>query len=80
MAGYSASVRLHGATPRFANAGGERATRVVEHRVSTEAPGDPDRGELPGNPEDGPVADWLVSARETWAQTTFFLFDPNSWR
>ena len=80
MAGYSASVRLQGATPRFAGIGGRRATRVVEPRVRTEAPGDPDRGELAGNSEDERVADWLVSARETWAQTTFFLFDPNSWR
>ena len=79
MAGYSATLRLHGATPRLATVG-RRATREIEPRVSTETPGDSDRGELPGNPEDGPVADWLVSARETWAQTTFFLFDPNSWR
>lgn len=80
MAGYSASVRLQGATPRFAGPCGPRATRMAEPSVSTEPPGDLDRGELAGDFEDERVADWLVSARETWAQTTFFLFDPNSWR
>lgn len=80
MGGYSASARLQGATPRFTGIGGRRATQVAEPRVSPEPAGDPDRGELAGNPEDERIADWAVSARATWAQTTFFLFDPNSWR
>ncbi len=28
----------------------------------------------------GPVAAWLIRLRELWTQTTFYLFDPDSWR
>ena len=29
---------------------------------------------------DAPVHDWLAALREQWSMTTFFLFDPDSWR
>lgn len=28
----------------------------------------------------GPIAERVIRARELWRQTTFFLFDANSWR
>ena len=30
--------------------------------------------------EPGPIAERLIRARELWRQTTFYLFDTNSWR
>lgn len=32
------------------------------------------------DPEPGRVTEWLRRARELWAQTTFYVFDANSWR
>lgn len=29
---------------------------------------------------EAPVRDWLAALREQWSITTFFLFDPDSWR
>ena len=31
-------------------------------------------------PEPGRVTEWVRRARELWAQTTFYVFDANSWR
>jgi hypothetical protein len=31
-------------------------------------------------PEPGRVSEWFRRARELWAQTTFYVFDVNSWR
>ncbi|HET7169827.1 MAG TPA: hypothetical protein VFI69_11565 [Candidatus Limnocylindrales bacterium] len=48
---------------------------------------DPPDGPSPGSGADvidtapmGRVHAWLGSLREGWAQTTFYLFDPESWR
>ena len=29
---------------------------------------------------EAPVHDWLAALREQWSMTTFYLFDPDSWR
>lgn len=39
-----------------------------------------DQLELVGRPVNETIADWLASVGESWAQLTFFLFDPESWR
>jgi uncharacterized protein YhbP (UPF0306 family) len=31
-------------------------------------------------PEPGRVAEWFRQARELWTQTTFYVFDADSWR
>jgi hypothetical protein len=31
-------------------------------------------------PEPGPIAEWFRRARELWTQTTFYVFDADSWR
>ena len=36
--------------------------------------------DLVGRPSSTIVAERLEHIREVWAQTTFYLFDPNSWR
>lgn len=33
-----------------------------------------------GQPLEDRLAQWIAELRETWSQTTFFLFDPESWR
>lgn len=78
MSGYAATARLHGAT---VHAGATLAP-------ADEAPGQDDLAstslsdDLPGDgiaPPD-PLEDRLYYVRQAWAQTTFFLFDPQSWR
>jgi hypothetical protein len=36
--------------------------------------------DLDGQPESTTIAERLAHVREIWNQTTFFLFDANSWR
>lgn len=78
MSGYAATARLHGATVQ---AGATLAP-------ASQAPGQDELAptsladELPG---DGiatadPIEDRIHYIRQAWAQTTFFLFDPESWR
>ena len=89
MAGYAASATLRGGNLRFASWGtgtdpagpaGPAATvpAVVE---TTMVPADAAAPiDLVGRPLDQRLGDWLASLGETWSQTTFFLFDPDSWR
>lgn len=39
-----------------------------------------DQIELVGRPIGEAICDWLASIGESWSQTTFYLFDPDSWR
>jgi hypothetical protein len=39
-----------------------------------------DRVELVGRPLDERLAAWCADRCEAWSQTTFYLFDPESWR
>jgi len=36
--------------------------------------------ELVGRPLDERLASWWADLCEAWSQSTFFLFDPESWR
>ena len=36
--------------------------------------------ELVGMPLDERFAGWIAGLRETWSQTTFYLFDAEGWR
>jgi hypothetical protein len=73
MVGYRVSARIDGGTP---------------HRLRPPAPaaGAPREGDdvapvdLVGRPLEAVLAERLAAFRERWAQTTFFLFDPESWR
>ena len=79
MTGYVATGRITRVHPRFVggSAGSGRATAeatsvgVAEGRPAWVA----DTRTL-----DQRLADGWARAREEWAQATFFLFDPNSWR
>ena len=79
MAGYAATGRIVKAHPRFVG----RATSRVAGPGFAVADTDPCRVETvltEPRPLDVRLSDGLAQAREAWAQTTFFLFDPNSWR
>ena len=78
MAGYAVNTRIEQVTPRLARrvhegvAGPSRAAR------------EPDRGitaiDTAGRPLETILAERWDAIRERWAQATFFLFDPDSWR
>ena len=84
MAGYVASGRLQGAVPRFACASPGRGDAASSFPSGAPATGCEsivaDRVELVGRPIDEAIGDWLASVGESWAQLTFYLFDPESWR
>ena len=78
MAGYAATERITRARPRFVGTG-----------VGSDDATGPDRGRRtsPRRASESTCVRWTsVSSsacprsREAWAQATFFLFDPNSWR
>jgi hypothetical protein len=84
VSGYAASARLQGGVPRFAGVNVVGAPRAT---YPDDGPGVPecitlshDWIELVGRPLDQRLAAWWADMRETFSQTTFFLFDPESWR
>ena len=84
MSGYAASARLRGGAPRFVAADGPRPGEVPRTSATLTASvvpfDDGDWIELVGRPLGQRVAARWDSIRETWSQTTFYLFDPESWR
>ena len=83
MGGYSANARLHGGVPRFVGGGGGGDTSPeapVLDASENGAAANHAWTELVGRSFDARLAAWLADLRESWAQATFFLFDPESWR
>ena len=85
MAGYAASGRLHGVVPRFAGAGPGLLLAAPAQPLGPTVVDAADAAtvvqvELVGRPLDETIRDWLAAIGESWSQTTFFLFDPESWR
>lgn len=73
MAGYEVTARIVGVAPRRAHRG-----PGTDRFPATHADGDPI--DLVGRPLDVTITERWETFRERWAQTTFFLFDPDSWR
>lgn len=71
MAAYVVRARIDGVRPRRADS---RPQDEAELRRFT---GDLEAGELDRDEDGG--WDW-ERIREVWSQTTFYLFDPSSWR
>ena len=75
MVGYAVTSRIQAAAPRarWGRAPGTAADRtdVTSELTPTE---------LIGRPLEQVLAERMAALRTTFAQTTFFLFDPNSWR
>lgn len=82
MAGYAIQTRIDGVRPRLAVLDGPPRDREAALAwpafVADLGFEDPFAG-LPDEPGPTLAARW-ERGRELWAQTTFFLFDPNSWR
>ena len=75
MAGYSVSSRIGVVAPRA------RWGRAPDDTTAwPDATMDVTASELIGRPLDEVLAERVATLRETFAQTTFFLFDGNSWR
>jgi hypothetical protein len=76
MAAYAVTARVERAHPRVARwTGASRPGRVTVEPIL-----EPEAVDLVGRPLAAIVAERWARIREAWAQTTFFLFDPDSWR
>ena len=77
MAGYAAVARLGQGDVHMA-----RPTTDPRERTSAETSDSHEQlvEDLVGQPLEEQVGDFLATIREQWAMTTFFLFDPESWR
>ena len=79
MSGYAASARLQGGSPRFVPVAAD-ATTTTDALVAASPrrePARPRRIELVGRAARRPPGGCAWSdLRETWSQTTFYLFDP----
>ena len=73
MAGYEVTARIVGATPRRAHRGPD-----TDRLPASDGGGGPI--DLVGRPLDVALAERWETFRERWTQTTFFVFDPDSWR
>ena len=89
MSGYAASARLRGGSTRFVVRDGstrfivlDSVRRVPRADPAGTAPTSPEveRVELAGRPLGRRLADRWEDLRDAWSQTTFYLFDPESWR
>jgi hypothetical protein len=76
MAAYAVMARIERVDPRLAGWTQSSAPEpwFVEPQAAAEAV------ELVGRPAGATMADRWARLKETWAQTTFYLFDANSWR
>ena len=77
MAGYTVSSRIQAVAPR---ARWGRTPAAAAAAAWPDATIDVTTTELIGRPLDEVLAERVAALRETFAQTTFFLLDPNSWR
>ena len=78
MIGYVATGRITQAHPRFVGSGSSRPALDV---TAAQSLADPDSDAVPhSRPLDERLAERWAQIRDEWAQVTFFLFDPNSWR
>jgi len=78
MVGFSVSSRIGVVAPRAR--WGRARGRVAAVADQTDAPIEVTTIELIGRPRDEAMAERMATLRERFAQTTFFLFDANSWR
>jgi hypothetical protein len=76
MAAYAVTARIERVHPRVARwTGAGQPDRAAEDPIL-----EPEAIDLVGRPLAAIVAERWARIREAWAQTTFYLFDPDSWR
>jgi len=76
MAAYATMARIDHVKPHLA---GHVSARPAESRTA-EPHAAPEAIDLVGRPLLPIVAERWTALRETWAQTTFYLFDAEGWR
>jgi hypothetical protein len=76
MAAYVVIARIDRVAPHVAGWG----PATVPCEPVAEVLEEPEAVDLVGRPPGAILAERWASIRETWAQTTFYLFDANSWR
>jgi hypothetical protein len=82
MAAYAVIARIGRVEPHLTVRDLERdleASDLRDEGLSTEAPTAASL-QIVREPELGPLAERVLRMRELWRQTTFYLFDPDSWR
>jgi hypothetical protein len=80
MSGYAASARLQGGSTRFVAAGSDRRSAPGGAVATPAAWLDREWAEPAEPPLGKRLAGRWQDLREAWSQTTFYLFDPESWR
>ena len=79
MHGYAATARIEHVQPHRVGIGaGDAGADEPPADASTIVEAQP--VEIAGRPFGQRWADFAAHVRVTWEQTTFFLFDPESWR
>lgn len=78
MATYAVIARIDRVDPHLA--GWARVPAPAGDWSVAEPMEPPEAVDLVGRPAAPTLAEHWERIRETWAQTTFFLFDPESWR
>jgi hypothetical protein len=74
MSAYAATARIRPAAPRLV------IGRAIDGDLGVRAvPPEPDEFVTDVDVQD-PFVERVTAARERWAQLTFYLFDPESWR
>jgi hypothetical protein len=81
MAAYAVMARIGRVDPHLTvldvapDDGDDRGTGLASDAVDEVAAFEADHASEPGT-----IAERLIRARELWRQTTFYLFDADSWR
>jgi hypothetical protein len=75
MAGYTVNARIERAGVHLAATSRPAPDVAADRRDDAQETVD-----LVGRPIEEVLAERWAMIRESWAQTTFFLFDPESWR
>jgi len=76
MAAYAVVARIDRVAPQLAG----RPPATPANWTVVEAPESAQAVDLVGRPLEAIVAERWAHVREIWAQTTFYLFDADSWR
>jgi len=78
MAGYSANAHITRANPRFIGSGRAQPSAEPSRAIASDTPWPARR--VDAGPLGPRIREWQRRVRQEWAQTTFYLFDQNSWR
>ena len=78
MSGYVVNARIERVTPHLTRR--DDRGPAAASRTPQDTAGGATAIDLAGRPFETILAERWDAIRERWAQTTFYLFDPDSWR